>query len=194
MRKARIALEGTADVEVTDSLRESAHALLDKASDWQERIRHRAQAIWEREGRPEGRHEDHWREAEKELAAEPPATTAAGKKPSVKKPRKAQAGAKPARTTAARAKDSVPWSIRTSKEASESTDARQARSATPSAGRFFVALRAWRASVLSETSFDVAASARGADSFARADAVRAASSLPSLSLACSRTFSARRGW
>ena len=56
--------------KLTDSLREGAHALLDKASDWQERIRHRAQAIWEREGRPEGRHEDHWREAEKEIAAE----------------------------------------------------------------------------------------------------------------------------
>ena len=37
----------------------------------------------------------------------------------------------------------------------------------------FVALRAWRASVLSETSLDVAASARGADSFARAAVVRA---------------------
>ena len=56
--------------KLTDSLREGAHALLDKASDWQERIRQRAQAIWEREGRPEGRHEDHWREAEKEIAAE----------------------------------------------------------------------------------------------------------------------------
>ena len=34
-----------------------------------EAIRKRAHEIWEREGRPEGRHEDHWREAEAELAA-----------------------------------------------------------------------------------------------------------------------------
>ena len=39
--------------KLTDSLRDGAHALLDKAADWQERIRERAQAIWEREGRPE---------------------------------------------------------------------------------------------------------------------------------------------
>ena len=38
--------------EFTDSLRDGAHALLDKAADWQERIRERAQAIWEREGGP----------------------------------------------------------------------------------------------------------------------------------------------
>ena len=36
----------------------------------------------------------------------------------------------------------------------------------------FVALRAWRASVLSENSLDAAASTRGADSFARAAVVR----------------------
>ena len=63
--------------KLTDSLREGAHALLDKASDWQERIRQRAQAIWEREGRPEGRHEDRWREAEKEIAAEDSGAAAA---------------------------------------------------------------------------------------------------------------------
>jgi hypothetical protein len=34
-----------------------------------EAIRKRAHEIWEREGRPEGRHENHWREAEAELAA-----------------------------------------------------------------------------------------------------------------------------
>ena len=76
--------------KLTDSLREGAHALLDKASDWQERIRQRAQAIWEREGRPEGRHEDHWREAEKEIAAEDSGTAAARKKTTVKKPRTAK--------------------------------------------------------------------------------------------------------
>jgi hypothetical protein len=30
-------------------------------------IRHRAHEIWESEGRPEGEHERHWRQAEQEL-------------------------------------------------------------------------------------------------------------------------------
>lgn len=34
-----------------------------------ERIRARAHALWEREGRPEGREMDHWLEAEAELKA-----------------------------------------------------------------------------------------------------------------------------
>jgi hypothetical protein len=34
-----------------------------------EAIRKRAYEIWERRGRPEGQHDDHWREAEAELAA-----------------------------------------------------------------------------------------------------------------------------
>jgi hypothetical protein len=34
-----------------------------------EAIRKRAHEIWERNGRPEGRDDDHWREAEAELAA-----------------------------------------------------------------------------------------------------------------------------
>ncbi len=33
--------------------------------DREERIRQRAYGIWEREGRPEGRHDDHWNEAER---------------------------------------------------------------------------------------------------------------------------------
>ena len=40
------------------------------------RIRERADAIWEREGRPEGRHMEHWAEAERQLAAEAAAQTA----------------------------------------------------------------------------------------------------------------------
>ncbi|MBC9208843.1 DUF2934 domain-containing protein [Roseomonas aerophila] len=36
----------------------------------QDRIRDRAHAIWEREGRPEGRHTDHWLQAEQEGSAE----------------------------------------------------------------------------------------------------------------------------
>jgi len=44
----------------------------------QDRIRNRAHAIWEREGRPEGRNTDHWREAEQEAGSagqQPPAAT-----------------------------------------------------------------------------------------------------------------------
>ena len=36
------------------------------------RVRERAHAIWEREGRPEGGHERHWATAEDELRAEEP--------------------------------------------------------------------------------------------------------------------------
>lgn len=38
--------------------------------DREDRTRARAHAIWEREGRPNGSHDAHWREAERELAAE----------------------------------------------------------------------------------------------------------------------------
>jgi hypothetical protein len=37
-------------------------------SDRREAVRRRAHEIWEARGRPEGQHEDHWREAEAELA------------------------------------------------------------------------------------------------------------------------------
>jgi hypothetical protein len=36
----------------------------------EDRIRRRAHEIWEREGRPEGRHEEHWAQARREVAAE----------------------------------------------------------------------------------------------------------------------------
>lgn len=36
----------------------------------EDRIRQRAYAIWEQEGRPEGRHEAHWEQARQELMAE----------------------------------------------------------------------------------------------------------------------------
>ena len=55
---------------LTERLRDGAHALMEKAGDLQERIRQRARAIWEREGRPDGREHDHWRTAEEEIAAE----------------------------------------------------------------------------------------------------------------------------
>jgi hypothetical protein len=36
----------------------------------EERIRQRAHEIWEREGRPEGRHEEHWAQAIREITEE----------------------------------------------------------------------------------------------------------------------------
>ena len=36
----------------------------------QDRIRQRAHEIWEREGRPEGHHDEHWAQASQEIAAE----------------------------------------------------------------------------------------------------------------------------
>ena len=36
-----------------------------------ERISQRAYQIWEAEGRPFGRHDEHWRQAERELGGEP---------------------------------------------------------------------------------------------------------------------------
>ncbi|MGK9286640.1 DUF2934 domain-containing protein [Sinorhizobium meliloti] len=38
--------------------------------DDEDRIRARAYEIWEREGRPDGGHERHWRQAQKELEEE----------------------------------------------------------------------------------------------------------------------------
>jgi hypothetical protein len=36
----------------------------------EDRVKTRAYAIWEREGRPEGRHEDHWHMASEELGSD----------------------------------------------------------------------------------------------------------------------------
>ncbi|MCT2581267.1 MAG: DUF2934 domain-containing protein [Mesorhizobium sp.] len=57
-----------------------------------ERIRQRAHEIWEREGRPDGREQEHWDKATKEIDAEggqfseaaqnPDASTASGGNPS----------------------------------------------------------------------------------------------------------------
>ncbi|CUX50469.1 MULTISPECIES: DUF2934 domain-containing protein [Agrobacterium] len=41
-------------------------------------IREKARAIWEREGRPDGHHERHWVEAERELSADAEVTKATG--------------------------------------------------------------------------------------------------------------------
>lgn len=42
--------------------------------DVEERIRRRAYEIWEREGRPDGRDADHWRQAREEVLSDMPAT------------------------------------------------------------------------------------------------------------------------
>jgi hypothetical protein len=53
-------------------------------ADLQERIRRRAYQLWEQEGRPEGRADEHWRRADAELAGAntsgtaPPGTPGAG--------------------------------------------------------------------------------------------------------------------
>jgi hypothetical protein len=46
--------------------------------EWEERVRVRAHAIWEREGRPDGGAEQHWVLAEEELRAEGAGTTNRG--------------------------------------------------------------------------------------------------------------------
>ena len=92
--------------EFTKRLRKGAQALIEQASDLQERIRQRAHAIWEREGRPSGRDQDHWRDAESELARDEAA--AAPARPAAKKPRAAKSGAKSTATPAKRARAAKP--------------------------------------------------------------------------------------
>ena len=82
----------------TERICEGAQLLLEKASDLQERIRRRAHAIWEREGRPHGRDQDHWREAESEL----------GREETAKKSAAAKVQAKPAAAPAMRARAPKP--------------------------------------------------------------------------------------
>jgi hypothetical protein len=43
---------------------------------WQHKLRERAYALWEREGRPEGGAARHWAQAEEELRAEAPVVEA----------------------------------------------------------------------------------------------------------------------
>lgn len=49
----------------------------------EQRIRRRAHDIWEREGRPEGRQEDHWAQACREIATEEDGTSVAASSSSV---------------------------------------------------------------------------------------------------------------
>ncbi len=43
-----------------------------KTEDRETKTKERAFKIWEEEGRPEGRHEEHWDQAEKELSSASP--------------------------------------------------------------------------------------------------------------------------
>jgi hypothetical protein len=57
------------DFDTEENLRSSADPLqdaVDMHSDQQERVRARAYELWEQEGRPEGRDQTHWFEAEQE--------------------------------------------------------------------------------------------------------------------------------
>ncbi|RFC65717.1 MULTISPECIES: DUF2934 domain-containing protein [Mesorhizobium] len=66
-----------------------------------ERIRERAHAIWDREGKPEGAAQRHWQQAEGEIEKEDSAPKkAAAKKPAAKKPVATSASAKAKKTGA----------------------------------------------------------------------------------------------
>jgi hypothetical protein len=121
--------------KLTERLRKGAQHLLESAGDLQQRIRERAQAIWEREGRPDGRHDEHWRQAENEINAEGDAASVErkGRKTSEKKMQpqkeKATAAAKPA--ARARPKKSAPVA-----DAATAQDIKDKASTTRSAGKF----------------------------------------------------------
>ena len=69
-RDAEQALEGSEQQELrqAEAIAKSRAAPDREADD--QKVRARAYAIWEREGRPEGRHDEHWHQAEQELADE----------------------------------------------------------------------------------------------------------------------------
>lgn len=64
--------------------------------DIEERVRARAHLIWEREGRPEGREQEHWDQALAELAEEAAAGADAPKKRAVRKAAPTAADGEPA--------------------------------------------------------------------------------------------------
>lgn len=73
-----------------------------------ERVQRRAHDIWEREGRPDGRHDEHWAQAEAEvddeIRAEQRSAETESSAPDVPAKRPAKAAAKPAATKSATAK------------------------------------------------------------------------------------------
>jgi len=61
-------------------------------SDREEQIRRRAYEIWERDGRPEGREAEHWRQAAQEIEAEENAAAIGGASGTPPEPKKSGAG------------------------------------------------------------------------------------------------------
>lgn len=77
--------------------------------DREQKIRERAHAIWQDEGQPHGRHDDHWDQASREFDAE-------ASKPGSAEPPKQKAVRKPRSTPAADA-PKAPRATRTKKKA-----------------------------------------------------------------------------
>ena len=82
------------------------------ADEYRNRVAQRAYALWEREGRPEGREHHHWAEAERQIAAEgaraqpthgqPAPAARGGGAPAAPKPKPRKTAAASSRRTAAR--------------------------------------------------------------------------------------------
>ena len=74
------------------------------ATDRQERIRHRAHEIWEKQGRPHGADYQHWDQATREIDAEDAAKKPAAKAGASKPAKPAAKAASPAKKAPAKAK------------------------------------------------------------------------------------------
>jgi hypothetical protein len=69
-RDAEQALEGPEQEELREAEALGKSRAAPDPENEDPKVRARAYDIWEREGRPDGRHDDHWRQAQHELAAE----------------------------------------------------------------------------------------------------------------------------
>jgi hypothetical protein len=69
-RDAEQALEGPERQELLDAEAVGKSRAAPDPESEDHKVRARAYDIWEREGRPEGRHDEHWRQAQQELAGE----------------------------------------------------------------------------------------------------------------------------
>jgi hypothetical protein len=69
-RDAEQALEGPEQEELREAEAIGKSQAAPDPENEDHKVRARAYDIWEREGRPDGRHDDHWRQAQRELAAE----------------------------------------------------------------------------------------------------------------------------
>lgn len=85
-------------------------------NDRNQNLRERAYRIWEDQGRPEGRHEDHWHEAERSFEGEVPEPSE--KNPAAKAPRRS-AGPKAANGAAETAPSPKPSRRRSAKAAED---------------------------------------------------------------------------